>query len=149
MTRVTNWRYIVGWESQLACVLLLLFSGALTDGLPKAGPDRFFSGAIYAVALVLAGLAPGRGVVVRGDRLTVRSWVRTHRLPLESITDVLSPAYDGLLVRGSPTRFVQMLALQDVNGATLIVTGVLGSPRTIRRLRRKLLAAHFSQHGHT
>jgi len=77
------------------------------------------------------------GVVIQGNRVVVRSWLRTRTLPAASLRRVDPVGYDGLWVRGSESRVLRTLRLTTDTGE-VTAWGVLGRHAVVDRCARQV-----------
>jgi hypothetical protein len=112
----------VGVCAGTMAVALLLSVIAVVDSSTKSrGPDWAFW--VFATVLVaLLARAPFVGLVIRDDRITRRSWVRSRSWSKTEISGIATASYSGSLNHGSQSGRFRMIVL------TLRTTS---SPRTV------------------
>lgn len=80
-------------------------------------------------------------IVVRADSVAVHGWFRARYVLLDDVVDVRAHAYDGLWVRGSPSKQIAMVGATTSTGSTIDAKGVLGLWRSGRIQRIAALVA--------
>ena len=102
----------------IMALFLVTAVGAFLDPTLKDSRDpdwMFWLGASVLVALLLR--APFVGLVIRGDRVTRRTWVRSRSWSTTDITRVGAASYSGNLNRGSRSGRFLMVVLTVRNGS--------------------------------
>lgn len=129
----------------IVAVFLAISVGAFLDPTLKdsGGPDwMFWVGATVLVGLLLR--APFVGLVIRGDRIIRRTWVRSCSWSASDITRVGPASYSGNLNRNSRSRRFRMVVLTVRDGSTMKaveVPEVSGGRRTMEDRLGVLAAA--------
>lgn len=133
--------YIALCSSLLAGFLIVAVGGFLDSAnQPLLDPDWMFW--LLAVALVsLLTRAPFVGVVICGERITHRTWVRSRTWSIKDIADVGVSQYSGLLNRAFESRRYRMIVLMKSDGDVIDVPELSGKARRVDGLRRALRAA--------
>lgn len=124
----------------LVVLLLALSVGAFLDSTlaDTRDPDWMFW--LWAVALsALLLRAPFVGLVVREDRITRRTWLRSMSWPKSDIVGVGRAGYSGLLNRSSTSKRFMMIALyghdRGVTEVPELAGGVRATERRLAQLR--------------
>ena len=102
----------------IMALFLVTAVGAFMDPTLEDSRDpdwMFWLGASVLVALLLR--APFVGLVIRGDRVTRRTWVRSRSWSTTDITRVGAASYSGNLNRGSRSGRFLMVVLTVRNGS--------------------------------
>ena len=103
-------------------------------------PDWMF----WALAVVLVALlvrAPFVGLLIRDDRVTRRSWIRSRSWPRTEIEDVGRTGYSGGVDHGSVSGRFLMLALYTRDHSVIEVPELAGGTRSTERHLTRLREA--------
>ncbi|WP_406831721.1 hypothetical protein ABEG17_02580 [Pedococcus sp. KACC 23699] len=125
-------------------LFLAVSVGAFLDPTLRNSRDPdwiFWVGAAGLVALLVR--APFVGLVVRGDRVIRRTWVRSCSWNKNDITRVGPASYSGILNRGSRSGRFRMVVLTVRDGSTPKAVEVpeVSGGRSKMEERLKVLAA--------
>lgn len=118
----------------LVFVLLAISVGAFLDPTlaDTRDPDwMFWLWAIASAALLLR--APFVGLVVRDDRITRRTWLRSKTWPKSEIVGAGRAGYSGLLNRSSTSKRFMMIALYARDHVVIDVPEVTGGIQATER----------------
>jgi hypothetical protein len=127
--------------SGYAALLLVVSVGAFLDPTLKGTGDpdwMFWVDACGLLAFLIR--APFVGLVIRGDRVTHRTWLRSRSWPVGDVTRVDSAGYSGMLNRGSRSNQFRMIVL-TVGGSTKEIPEVSGRRRKTEHRRSIVWAA--------
>lgn len=114
--------YIAVCAGTVAAMLLVSIIAFLDPSTTDSrGPDWAFW-IVATVLLLLLARAPFVGLVIRDDRITRRTWVRSRSWPKSDITRVATASYSGSLNHGSQSGGFRMIVL---------TTGPASSPLTV------------------
>lgn len=118
----------------LVVVFLALSVGAFLDPSLTGSRDPDWMFWLWAVAVsALLLRAPFVGLVVRDDRITRRSWLRSQSWPTSEIVGVGRAGYSGFLNRSSTSKRWMMVALHARDRVVIEVPEVPGGVRTTER----------------
>jgi len=137
---------IANWNARLVSTMfLLLFVGAslggIYDPVDRSHQGELWPGALFvAVAMMLALRGLTVGVVVVGDKVISRGWLRTRTVPRADIASVRAVNYSGLWNRSSSSRLFLMLEF-NVAGREFEIPAVVGRPLKVQRLASQLTDA--------
>lgn len=106
-------------------------SGSASAGSAVVG----WTAVVLCLALALRALF--LGVSLDGQRLIVRSWLRTRHLNASQVVDVRPTNYSGLWLRGSESGLLRTLSI-TTDTQTVTAWGVLGRHATVHRCARRL-----------
>lgn len=140
--------YIGVCAGQMAFLLLLSIVAFLD---PSPGDSRGPAWAFWIWATVLVLLlarAPFVGLVMRDDRITRRSWVRSRSWPKSDITGVATASYSSSLNHGSQSGRFRMIVLTTGPASsqrTVDVPEVCGGHKMEDRLRMIAAAMDLSE----
>jgi hypothetical protein len=126
-------------------LLLVVSVGAILDPASRGSRDpdwMFWLGSAGIVAALCR--APFVGLLIRDERVTRRSWVRTRSWSMGGVTRVETAGYSGNLNRYSRSGLFLMLVLHMHDGSVVEVPEVSGVHRKMnKRLQRVAYALHL------
>jgi hypothetical protein len=105
--------------------------------------DRFHGGELWpgalfvATAMILGLRGLTVGLVVVGEKVISRGWLRTRTIPRADISSVRAVNYSGLWNRSSSSKLFLMLELK-VAGSEVEIPAVVGRPPKVQRLASQL-----------
>lgn len=122
-------------------ILLLVFVAAYLDGVYdpvyRSTAGQLWPGVLLVVPMVLAGRSLTVGVVVVGNTVISRGWLRTRTISRADISAVRAVNYSGILNRsGASTRF-SMVEL-EVAGSCVKILALIGRAAKVGRLADQL-----------
>lgn len=119
---------------ELLAIFLAVSVGAFLDPTLADTHDPDWMFWLWAVALsALLLRAPFVGLVVREDRITRRTWLRSTSWPKAEIVGVGRAGYSGLLNRSSTSKRFMMIALYARDRVVIEVPELAGGVRTTER----------------
>lgn len=126
--RVLSGGYVALWSGIWGLFLLVSIIG-FTDPPPNAPRNSdwmFWLG--VSILLGLLGRAPFVGLVIRGDRVTRRTWLRTVSWPRSDVSQVKTASYSGMPNWYGESGLFSMLVL-TVRGSDVAVPELAGGTR--------------------
>lgn len=115
----------------VAILLIFLVAGVLgfvDPGMDSSSDPDWMFWVWSAVIIGLLARTPFVGLLVEGDKVVRRGWLRSWTYPASDVVAVKSRGYSGNLNRMSESRRFTMLTLKRASGPTVKVPEVTGRP---------------------
>ncbi len=137
---------IANWNARIAWVIVLfVFAaasvGGIYDPVDRSARGDLWPGALFVVvAIIVAVRSLAVGVVVVGDKVISRGWLRTRTTFRADISAVRAANYSGIL-NGSGRSGLFLMVELEVFGKDDEILALVGRPTKVKRLADQLRVA--------